>query len=130
MTPEQERKLDEAVRLGTETHRTVSDLATHMLGLHERVNGLERGYRTLKSWARRIMAGEDRPREKMPTLNPDDSGSIELSAFGAKAKVAGALPVRFGIGLILLTLVGAAGYGIRVATAKGAMPAAAASERK
>jgi len=98
VTPEQERKLDRVLD-------TVSGLANQHLQAHERINALERKVKLLGQWLNRLLQGPPPegapPRPTLPSLSAEDSGSIEISAFGTSGKFTGKWPVRFALGLLL-----------------------------
>jgi hypothetical protein len=123
MTPEQERKIDSLISL-------VTNLTNAMSGVVERVNRLERGQKLLRAWVRKLISGPDPldgpPRERLPTLNPDDSGSIEIKAFGQEAAFHGKAPVRVALVLIAIAVAVGAGVLLHSTIAKSAM----AQERK
>lgn len=102
MTPEREERIEAKVDGLTEA---VLQLTEHTLKSNERINRLERGFATLKSWARRAIDGAQGPRERLPSIGPDDSGSIEARAFGMGLKASGVWPVRFAILVIGLAAI-------------------------
>jgi len=106
MTPEQERKLDHLVS-------AVGTLSTHVLGYHDRLNRLERGHKLMKEWLRRLLDGPPpqgaAPRPTLPSLS-DDSGSIEITGWGASTKFHGKWPVRFALGFLVSAAMLVLGY--------------------
>lgn len=68
-------------------------------------------------------------RSKMPSLSAEDTGSFELHALGAGAKFRGRDGLRIGMALLVLSLIGAAGYTARAVTFR-VEPAPVAGERK
>lgn len=113
MTPEQEKKLDLVLGEVGAIKSAVTTLAQRLIdheahddkryARHEDMLGRLRGkWREMKEWF--LASRPSRPgREPMPTLNPDDSGSIELKAFGQEAAFRGKTPVRVAVMLLAIT---------------------------
>lgn len=68
-------------------------------------------------------------RGKMPSLSAEDTGSFELHALGAGAKFRGRDGIRIGLAMLVILLVGAAGYTAHAITFR-VEPAPVAGERK
>lgn len=113
MTPDQEQKLDLLVAL-------VKSLGSNQATAHERLNKLERQVKLVKEWTRRIIVGPPppgaAPRETLPSLSSEDSGSFEITGFGAGAKFRGQLPVRVAMGLLACAALIVVGYLARIVT--------------
>lgn len=79
----------------------------------QRLARLERRYALMVTWLR-VLIDERRVkpwsiRPPMPTLNPDDSGSIDVTGFGMGATFRGRWPVRAAIVAMAIIVVGVAG---------------------
>lgn len=133
MTPEQETrelltrvnlaiaKLDVASDQLVEAAKVVRHLGTSVAGIAERQNVLERSFRELRPWMRKKLRETfGAPRERMPTLGPDDSGSIELGALGMRANFTGPIGLRIAaVALAVLAFIGGE-YFFHVTLAKAA----------
>lgn len=116
-----EREAEQRAGVSLESvHRAVRDLADALSNHIEedrkkfaRNDDMWRRFRDWRHEVRGIMSSASRPR--LPTLNPDDSGSIDVSGLGARVKLSGTVPVRMGVVVILVTLLVFAGYSIRAA---------------
>jgi hypothetical protein len=116
------RKAEEGITL-----KSIHDaLKTHVNDTNERFDELGKRldkhddrWERLRKWRHLVWSMLPASRPPQPTLNPDDSGSIEIGAFGAKAAFEGKLPVRIASVLIVLALGGGimymAGVAMRIA---------------
>lgn len=148
MTPDQEKKIDALDAkfdklLGAQTNLTNTVLehvaldARRFDDIERRATAAEkkaddRHDRTWKAIRKMRDAGEraiNGMRAKMPSLSAEDTGSFELHALGAGAKFRGRDGIRIGIALLIMTLVGVAGYTARAVTFR-VEPAPVAGERK
>lgn len=101
-------------------HRTTLRLFDEVHEIRSRVAVLERWRKDVRRWWGNRSTHEP-PREPMPTLNPDDSGSIDISILGSGAKFKGPLPVKFAGALLIVAALLASGWGLHAAIAHDAV---------
>src|SRR5580693_2699303 len=101
-----------------EVYRLVKDVANGQLETNSKLAAhisederrFESGDERAKRHWKEIKRNHAAARPTMPSLGPDDSGSIEVGAFGAKASFRGIVPVRIALALFIVACLMFAGY--------------------
>lgn len=116
MTPEQEKKLDGLHDKVDGLHKITVNLTdiitTHISDDAKRFARHEDMLQRVRKWKAEVvewMRGTRRGREKMTTINPDDSGSIDIGGFGSHLSLKGKWPVRFGLAVLIVLIATASG---------------------
>jgi hypothetical protein len=130
MSPDQERLLREYLEATAReraaghtieaVHLAVTRLFDEVHDIRHRVGVLERWRKDVRRWWDG-RGPHDRPRDPMPTLNPDDSGQIELHALGSGVTFRGPLPVKFAGAILVIAALLASGWGLHAAIAHDAI---------